>query len=92
VEALAKKGDLLWAISTSGSSKNIVEAAKAAKEKGVRVISFTGKKASELEKLSELCFCAESKQTARTQEIHQIAYHIICELVEQNIVNSGYTG
>lgn len=92
VEALAKKGDLLWAISTSGTSKNIVEAAKAAEDKGIRVIGFIGKKASELEKLSDLCFCAESEQTARTQEIHQIAYHIICELVEQDIVKSGYTG
>jgi len=92
VEALAKKNDLLWAISTSGASKNIIEAAKAAKDKGIGVIGFTGKKGSELEELSDLCFCVESEQTARTQEIHQIAYHIVCELVEQNIVNSGYTG
>jgi D-sedoheptulose 7-phosphate isomerase len=88
-EALVKGNDLLWAISTSGASKSIIEAAVQAKEKGAGVISFTGKKNSELEKLSDLCFCAESKETARTQEIHQIAYHIICELVENEIIDNG---
>ena len=85
VEGLVKKGDLLWAISTSGSSKNVIEAAKAAKEKGAAVLAFTGKEASELEKLSDVCFCAAGTTTARSQEMHQLAYHIICELVEENL-------
>ena len=84
VEALVRKGDILWAISTSGGSANVVAAAELAKKKGARVLAFTGRPDSELERIADICFCADSKSTARSQEIHQIAYHIICELVEQN--------
>ena len=87
-EALIRKGDILWAFSTSGSSANVIAAAKVAKEKGARVIAFTGRVNSRLEQMSDICFCAEAESTARSQEIHQLAYHIICDLVEQNFVNS----
>jgi len=83
VEALVKKGDILWAISTSGSSANIVAAAKAAKKRGAVVIAFTGRAGSLLEKISDICLCAEEELTARSQEIHQLAYHIICSIVER---------
>jgi len=85
VEALARPGDLLWAFSTSGTSPNVLRAAQAAKDKGARVIAFTGRAESRLETLADLCFCAEATLTARSQEIHQLAYHIICELVEQRL-------
>ena len=84
VEALVKKGDILWAISTSGTSPNIISAAKLAKKKGARVLAFTGIAGSPLEKLADICFCANHKSTARSQEIHQLAYHIICGLVEDS--------
>jgi len=87
-EALIRKGDILWAFSTSGSSANVIAAAKVAKEKGARVIAFTGRVNSRLEQMSDICFCAEAESTARSQEIHQLAYHIICDLVERNFVNS----
>ncbi len=82
VEALVKKGDILCAISTSGTSPNVIAAAKLAKKKNARVLAFTGKKNSLLEKLADICICANSKSTARSQEIHQLTYHIICGLVE----------
>jgi len=82
-EALVNKGDILWAISTSGTSTNVVAAVELAKQKGAQILSFTGKPDSQLEKLSDVCFCAEAETTFRTQEMHQLAYHIICELVEQ---------
>ena len=88
VEALATECDILWAFSTSGASANITAAAKSAKEKGARVIAFTGQKNSELEKISDICFCADNKSTARNQEMHQLAYHIICDLVEQNFADN----
>jgi D-sedoheptulose 7-phosphate isomerase len=84
LEALVKKGDVLWGISTSGSSANVVAAAEMAKKKGACVLAFTGRPESKLERVADICFCAADKSTARSQEIHQIAYHIICELVEQN--------
>jgi D-sedoheptulose 7-phosphate isomerase len=87
VEALVREGDILWAFSTSGASANIISAAKLAKEKNAKVVAFTGQKNSELEKIADICFCADNKSTARSQEMHQLAYHIICDLVEQNFSN-----
>jgi len=86
-EALMRKGDILWAFSTSGTSANVVAAAQVARDKGGRVIAFTGRADSELERISDICFCAEDESTARSQEIHQLAYHIICDLVERNLIN-----
>jgi D-sedoheptulose 7-phosphate isomerase len=88
VEALVRKNDILWAFSTSGTSANIIAAVRAAREKGARVIAFTGKKGSKLENISDICFCAGAESTARSQEIHQLAYHIICDLVERSFANS----
>ena len=83
VEALVGQNDLLWAFSTSGTSANILKAVDGARQKGAVIVSFTGRPASPLEDQSDLCLCATSESTARSQEIHQLAYHIICGLVEQ---------
>jgi D-sedoheptulose 7-phosphate isomerase len=83
VEALVKEGDILWAFSTSGTSPSIIAAANVTKKKGASVIAFTGRADSELERICDMCFCADNKSTARAQEIHQLAYHIVCDLVER---------
>ncbi len=83
VEALVKEGDILWAISTSGTSANVIAAAELAKKKGACVLAFTGKSNSKLEQIADICVCTYEKSTARSQEIHQLAYHIICGLVER---------
>ena len=83
VEALVEEGDILWAISTSGTSANVIAAAESAKKKGACVLAFTGKSNSKLEQIADICVCANEKSTARSQEIHQLAYHIICGLVER---------
>ncbi|TKJ37203.1 MAG: phosphoheptose isomerase [Planctomycetes bacterium B3_Pla] len=88
VEALVRKGDILWAFSTSGTSANVIAAVEAAKEKDARVIAFTGRSKSKLEQMADICFCADADSTARSQEIHQLAYHIICDLVERSFANS----
>ncbi|UCG46168.1 MAG: SIS domain-containing protein [Phycisphaerales bacterium] len=85
VEAFVRKGDILWAFSTSGASPNVVAAARLAKERGAFVLTFTGKTGSTLERIADICLCADSESTARSQEIHQLAYHIICDLVEQSL-------
>ncbi len=87
-EALVREGDILWAFSTSGTSANIIAAVQVAREKGARVIAFTGRKSSRLEHMADICFCADAESTARSQEIHQLAYHIICDLVERDFANS----
>ncbi len=87
VEALVRQGDILWAFSTSGTSANVVAAARLARQKGARVIAFTGRSSTTLEDLADLCLCAADDSTARSQEIHQLAYHIICDLVEQRFAD-----
>ena len=82
VEALVREDDVLWALSTSGRSANILRAAELAKERGASVLAFTGREGSELEDISDLCLCSPDESTARSQEIHQLAYHMICDLVE----------
>ncbi len=84
VEALVRPGDILWAFSTSGTSPNVLRAVEAARRRGARVLAFTGRANSRLQALADLCFCAEAALTARSQELHQLAYHIICDLVEEN--------
>jgi D-sedoheptulose 7-phosphate isomerase len=83
VEALVKKGDILWAFSTSGTSKNILAAAALAKKKGAKVLAFTGRPDTPLEKLSDVCIAPDGL-TSTAQEIHQLAYHILCGLVEEH--------
>jgi D-sedoheptulose 7-phosphate isomerase len=88
VQALVRKGDILWAFSTSGTSPNVIAAVKLGKKIGAKVIAFTGKPNSMLEELADVCFCVGDQLAERSQEIHQLAYHIICDLVEQNFVSS----
>ncbi len=84
VEALVNKSDVLWAISTSGNSANVIAAVKTAKEKGAKILAFTGIRNSKLSQMADVCFCAGNESTARSQELHQLAYHIICDIVEQS--------
>ena len=88
VEALVREGDILWAFSTSGTSANVIAAAQLAKQKGALVIAFTGTNNSKLEQIADVCFCADADSTARSQEIHQLAYHIVCDLVECSFVKN----
>jgi len=87
VEALVGKDDILWAFSTSGTSANVIAAVKLAKEKDAYIIAFTGRNKSKLEEMADICFCADAESTARSQEIHQLAYHIVCDLVELNFTD-----
>ncbi len=82
VEALVREGDVVWALSVSGSSPNIIKAAKAAKRQAAKVIGFTGQEGSELQALCDICLMAEHTDSDRVQEVHQLAYHIVCGLIE----------
>ena len=85
VEALVKPSDILWAFSTSGTSKNVLKAAETAKKKGSKVIAFTGTKETLLEGLADICLAVDAPNTAAAQEIHQLAYHIICDLIDKSM-------
>lgn len=85
VEAFVGKGDVLVVLSTSGMSENIVKAVKAARKKGAMVISLTGRTGGKLKKVSDTCICVPSDDTPRIQECHQLAAHVMCEMVEREM-------
>lgn len=81
VEALGKKGDLLFAISTSGRSLNILEALRVAKKKGMKTILLTGKNKINYNYL-DLFIKVPALRVDRIQELHIAVLHVICELIE----------
>lgn len=85
VEALAVPGDLLFAISTSGRSPNVVEAARAARAKGCRVVGFTGGAGGPLAAAADVVIAAPSDTTARIQEVHALCIHAICESLDERL-------
>ena len=85
LEALGEAGDVAIGISTSGNSENVLEALKAAKEKGLITIGFTGKKGGKLTNVVDYCLHIPSDDTPRIQEGHITVGHIICEIVEREL-------
>lgn len=87
VEALGNEGDVLLAISTSGNSANVIEAAKAAISKGIKVVALTGKNGGELSKICSIEIRAPmSKFSDRVQEIHIKVIHILVECIEASLL------
>ncbi|MBA7640566.1 Phosphoheptose isomerase [subsurface metagenome] len=84
VKGLAKKGDIVIGISTSGESLNVLQAIKEAKRLGTITIAFTGR-GGKLKELADYALSVPSADTPRIQEVHITAGHIICYLVEQAI-------
>jgi D-sedoheptulose 7-phosphate isomerase len=82
VEALAKPGDLLFAISTSGNSPNVVSAARTARERGCKVVAMTGARGGEVAAHADFLIRAPSTVVARIQEIHTLCIHIIMESLD----------
>jgi D-sedoheptulose 7-phosphate isomerase len=85
VEALARSGDVLSLHSTSGESPNVIRAAQSATARGVTVVAFLGKSGGQLQGLADIALIVPSDDTARIQEIHLAAEHLICELVEDRL-------
>ena len=85
VEAHANQGDVFIGFSTSGNSKNIIEAVKVSNEKMAYTIAFTGKDGGNLKHIANKSFIVPSDITARIQEIHGVIIHVICELVEKEL-------
>jgi len=82
LQALGQKNDVLIGISTSGNSKNVIEAVKTAKQMGITTIVVTGGTGGQLAGLADIVLKSSSPNTARIQEAHLVMFHAICELVE----------
>ncbi len=89
VEAIGKEGDILIAISTSGNSKNVIEAVEQAKKMGIFTIGFTGKDGGKLAEICDIVVKVPSSSTPRIQEMHITLFHAICGIVEEIIIAQG---
>ena len=85
ISGLGRKGDILVGISTSGNSKNILQAFDVCKEQGLYTIAMTGASGGKMRDAADLLVNVPSNDTPRIQEAHITVGHIICELVEQEI-------
>ena len=86
VEALARKGDLLIIHSTSGNSPNVLHAARAARARGVPVLAFAARDGGALVNEADHTVIVPTDRTDRAQEIHLCVEHLICELVEREVI------
>ena len=82
------KNDVLFAISTSGNSRNVLYAVVAAKAKGMVVIGLTGENDSKLSAMSDVCIRVPSTETYQIQELHLPIYHCLCLMLEDYFFNS----
>jgi D-sedoheptulose 7-phosphate isomerase len=85
IQGLGKTGDVFIGISTSGKSPNVIAALKAAREIGVVTVGFSGNAASPMTALCDHMLAAPSHETALIQQVHIVAAHIICGLVERRM-------
>jgi D-sedoheptulose 7-phosphate isomerase len=89
VRALGMDGDVLLAISTSGNSPNVLEAIQAAHERNMTVVALTGRdggKMASMLKSTDIHICVPTKSTARIQEVHLLALHCMCDLIDHIIL------
>jgi D-sedoheptulose 7-phosphate isomerase len=82
VEALGRRGDVAWGISTSGNSPNIIAALKAARAMGLRTVGLTSAQGNKMTPLCDVLMAAPVASTPRIQEAHVVTYHVICARVE----------
>ena len=86
VEAHGRPGDVAVGISTSGRSPNVVAALRAAKERGLATVALTGEGGGELRALADHLVDVPHPETARVQEVHAMVVHVLCQVVEEELV------
>ncbi len=89
VEAIGCRGDILFGITTSGNSANIIQAFKVGKERGLLNIGLLGKDGGIAKDICDISIIVPSNSTPRIQEVHITVIHIICEIVEREINLKG---
>ena len=81
----AKENDMLIGISTSGNSKNVVNAMKAAKAMGIKTLGLTGARESKLSAIADCTIRVPETETFKVQEYHRPVYHYLCAIVEEKV-------
>ena len=88
LQGLIRPGDVAWALTTSGNSPNVLLALQAAKKLRAKTIAFSGGDGGKVAQLADLCLVVSAKQSPRIQETHQLAYHILCDLIESALADT----
>ncbi len=85
IDALGAPGDVAWGISTSGTSANVLNGLRRARERGLRTIGMTGESGGDMASLCDVLLAVPLDSTARIQEIHLVTYHSICAALERRL-------
>ena len=85
IDALGAPGDVAWGISTSGTSPNVVNGLRRARERGLRTIGMTGESGGDLASVCDVLLAVPLDSTARIQEVHLVTYHSICGVLERRL-------
>lgn len=86
---MGQEGDLFIGISTSGNSKNLINAFKVAKEKKIFSVALVGKDGGEMAKIADISLVIPSFETPRIQESHILIGHILCDIIEKELFSNG---
>ncbi len=89
IYSMGQSGDIFIAISTSGNSKNLIDAMEVAKSKKIFCVALVGKDGGKMAKISDLSIIAPSDSTPRIQESHILIGHILCDIIEKEIFSDG---
>lgn len=89
LEGMGQSGDIFIGISTSGNSKNIINAFEVAKQKGIKTVALVGRDGGEMAKMADIALIIPSESTPRIQESHILIGHIICDIIEKEIFGDG---
>jgi D-sedoheptulose 7-phosphate isomerase len=85
IEALGRRGDVAMAITTSGTSRNVVAGLESARQLGLTTVALTGRDGGTVARLADVHVNVPDPSTARVQEVHRTLLHVICELLEEGI-------
>lgn len=92
VRALGQSGDVLLGITTSGNSRNVIRAVEAAHERGIVCVVMNGRGGGEIATVlsgNDVNICVPNASTARTQEVHSIVIHCLCDLIDYQLLGQG---
>jgi len=89
LEGMGQAGDIFFGISTSGNSKNIINAFEVAKQKDIKTVALVGRDGGEMAKMADIALIVPSNSTPRIQESHILIGHIICDIIEKEIFGDG---
>ena len=87
-ESLVSKGDVVIGISTSGNSQNVIKGLKTSKKNGGLTIGLLGNKGGKIKNIVDMSLVVNATSVPRIQEAHRVIYHIICEIVEEELVKN----